>query len=351
MKPLERRFVSPLPVDLRGTLGIHRRGPDDPTLRFSRDGSAWRATRTPEGPATIRLVPVARGHDGGAPDNATGADATGGASGARAEAVGSATVIRARAWGPGAAWALEQAPELVGAEEDPAAFAAFATLVDAVGPPLLASALARYQGIRIGRTRRVLEALVPTIIEQKVTGDEARAAFVALVRRHGEPAPGPWDGDPGRSARPAQLRVPPSPEVLAGLPGYAYHPLGLERRRADAVRFTAARSNRVEECVDLPLADAYARLRALPLVGPWTAAEVGLRALGDPDVVSVGDFHLAHAVCWALAGEERGTDERMLELLAPYAGHRARVIRLIEAGGIRAPRRGPRMAPRSIAGI
>jgi 3-methyladenine DNA glycosylase/8-oxoguanine DNA glycosylase len=199
----------------------------------------------------------------------------------------------------------------------------------------------------------VLEALVPAIIEQKVTGDEARAAFVALVRRHGEPAPGPWEGEgrAGEGRAPAPLRVPPSPDVLAGLPGYTYHPLGLERRRADAIRFAAARAARVEECTDLPLAEAYARLRALPLVGPWTVAEVGLRAFGDPDAVSVGDFHLAHAVGWALAGEERGSDERMLELLAPYAGHRARVIRLIEAGGVRAPRRGPRTAPRSIAGI
>jgi 3-methyladenine DNA glycosylase/8-oxoguanine DNA glycosylase len=195
----------------------------------------------------------------------------------------------------------------------------------------------------------VLEALVPAIIEQKVTGDEAHAAFIALVRRHGEPAPGPWDEPSGR--RPAPMRVPPAPETLAGLPGYAYHPLGLERRRADAIRFAAGRAVRVEECVDLPLSDACARLLALPLVGPWTAAEVGLRALGDADAVSVGDFHLCHTVCWALAGEPRGTDERMLELLAPYAGHRARVIRLIEAAGVHAPRRGPRMAPRSITGI
>ncbi len=315
MEPVERRFVPELPVDLRLTLGIHRRGAGDPTLRFSRDGSAWRASRTPEGPVTLRLVP-----DGDA--------------------------IRAVAWGPGAGWAVEQAPELLGADEDPAAVAAFAGLVAAAGPPLLRTLVARYHAIRMGRTRRVLEALVPAIIEQKVTGDEARAAFVALVRRHGEPAPGPWDG-----RGPALMRVPPAPEVLAGLPGYGYHPLGLERRRADAIRGAAARAARLEECSDLPLAQAYARLRAVPLVGPWSAAEVGLRAFGDPDAVSVGDFHLAHAVCWALAGEERGTDEQMLELLAPYAGHRARVVRLIEAGGIRAPRRGPRMAPRSITGI
>ncbi len=316
MEPLERRFVPSLPVDLRLTLGIHRRGAADPTLRFSRDGSAWRASRTPEGPATLRLVP-----DGAA--------------------------IRAKAWGPGAGWALEQAPELVGADEDPGAAAELADRVAAAGHRLLATLLPRYQGIRIGRTRRVMEALVPAIIEQKVTGDEARAAFVALVRRHGEPAPGPWEAE----GRPAQMRVPPSPATLAGLPGYDYHPLGLERRRADAIRAAAARAARVEECADLPLADAYARLRALPLVGPWTAAEVGLRALGDQDAVSVGDFHLRHAVCWALAREERGSDARMLELLAPFAGHRARVIRLIEAAGIHAPRRGPRMEPRSITRI
>ena len=316
MDPLERRFAPSFPVDVRLTLAIHRRGPGDPALRFSSDGSAWRASRTPEGPATLRLM-----GDG---------DTSGS--------------IRVQAWGPGASWAIDQAPELLGADDDPGDFAA---RVAAAGQPLLATLLARYHAVRIGRTRRVMEALVPAIIEQKVTGTESRAAFVALVRRHGEPAPGPWEA----TGRPALLRVPPSADTLAGLPGYAYHPLGLERRRADAIRAAAARATRVEECADMPRADAYARLRALPLVGRWTAAEVGVRALGDPDAVSVGDFHVAHAVCWALAGEERGTDERMLELLAPFASHRARVIRLIEAAGIHAPRRGPRMASRSIAGI
>jgi len=311
VEPLERRFVPTRPVDLRLTLAIHRRGPRDSTMRYSSDGSTWRTTRTPDGPATIRLVPEGSG-------------------------------IRAQAWGPGAAWAIEQAPELVGADDDPGDFVALADR-----HPLIRTLLARYHAIRIGRTGRVLEALVPAIIEQKVTGEEARAAFVALVRRHGEPAPGPWEGE----GRPAPMRVVPTSELLAGLPGYAYHPLGLERRRADAIRFAASRAGRVEECARLPLPDAYARLRALPLVGPWTEAEVGLRAFGDPDAVSVGDFHLGAAVCWALAHEEHGSDDRMLELLAPFAGHRARVIRLIEAAGIHAPRRAPRVAGRSIAGI
>jgi len=311
VEPLERRFVPSQPVDLRLTLAIHRRGPADPTMRFSRDGATWRTSRTPEGPATLRLLPAG-------------------------------DAVRTQAWGPGAGWATEQAPELVGADDDPGDFAALVA-----GNPLLRTLLARYHAIRIGRTGRVLEALVPAIIEQKVTGDEARSAFVALIRRHGEPAPGPWEAE----GHPSQMWAAPPPDVLARLPGYAYHPLGLERRRADAIRFAASRATRVEECATMPLPDAYARLRALPLVGPWTAAEVGLRALGDPDAVSVGDFHLGPAICWALAREEHGTDERMLELLAPFAGHRARVIRLIEAAGIHAPRRGPRMAPRSIAGL
>jgi len=308
---LERRFVLSPPADVRLTLGIHRHGVGDPTIRFSRDGSTWRASRTPEGPATLRLV-----REGEA--------------------------IRALAWGPGARWALDQAPELLGADDEPGDLAPLVR-----GSTLLGDLLRRFPGIRVGRTRRVLDALVPAIIEQKVTGTEAGAAYHALIERHGEPAPGPWDAE----RRPARMRLQPSPQRLAGLPGYAYHPLGLDRRRADAIRFAASRAGRVEEASDMALPAAYARLRALPLVGAWTAAEVGLRALGDVDAVSVGDFHLAGAVCWALAGELGGTDARMLELLAPYAGQRARVIRLIEAAGIHAPRRGPRIAARSIAEI
>ena len=78
---------------------------------------------------------------------------------------------------------------------------------------------------------------------------------------------------------------------------------------------------------------------------------MGARAFGDPDVVSVGDVHLPSTVSWALAGEPRATDERMLELLEPFRGQRGRVVRWIESAGIQAPRFGPRMPPRRIAGI
>ncbi len=40
--------------------------------------------------------------------------------------------------------------------------------------------------------------------------------------------------------------------------------------------------------------------------------------------------------------------DRLLELLEPWAGHRARVVRLLGCAGIQAPKRGPSVALRSI---
>jgi 3-methyladenine DNA glycosylase/8-oxoguanine DNA glycosylase len=288
------------PLDLGLTVGIHRHGPADPTTR-RQGGWHARATRTPDGPATVAIC-VRGGR------------------------------LEAEAWGPGADRALAGVPAFAGLDDDPAPIRPAKGLV---------GELARQMpGLRIGRTGNVFEALLPAILEQKVTGTEASDSYRALVLTYGEPAPGPF-----------RLIVAPAAATIARLPYYAFHPLGVERRRADTLRFAAARASRLEEAALLSLEIAYRRLTALPGVGAWTAAEVGLRALGDPDAVSVGDYHLPNLVSWALAGEARADDARMLELLEPYRGQRARVVRLLEASGIRAPRYGPRMAPRSIAGI
>lgn len=99
----------------------------------------------------------------------------------------------------------------------------------------------------------------------------------------------------------------------------------------------------------MELPAAHARLQAFPGVGPWTAAVVALVALGDADAVPIGDYHLAHAVGYALEGTARSSDQRMLELLEPYRGHRGRVIRLLRLMGVSAPKFGPRMPIRDIA--
>ena len=294
-----RTYPATGPLDLRRTLAPLGRGPGDRTLRFL-GNRAWRAMRTPDGPATVAI-----------------------------EHVGD--TLRAEAWGSGAERALDGVPDLLGlAQNHPVLGGAH---------PTVAHLARRFPGVRIPRSGVVFESLVLAILEQKVIGEEARRAWFELIWRYGEAAPGPSE---------TGLRVPPSPATLAALPYYAFHPLGVERRRADLIRRVAARATWFEAIVDLPLADGYARMTAVPGIGPWTAAEVAVRALGDVDAVSVGDFHLPNLVAFALAGEPRGTDARMLELLEPYRGHRARVIRWLELSGIRAPRYGPRLAFRRI---
>jgi 3-methyladenine DNA glycosylase/8-oxoguanine DNA glycosylase len=301
-EPTLRRIRLSAPLDLRLTLAPLRHGGFDPTIRFHGRDQVVRATRTPEGPATQRLRH--RGDE-----------------------------VEVEAWGPGAAWLLEAAPELIGESDDPSVFAP--------GHARLRDLVRRTPGLRMTRTRAVLEAIVPAVLEQKITGLEAGRVRQRLVEVLGEPAPGP----PEVAAR---LFVPPAPETLAALPYFAFHPLGLEQRRAVTIIRLAGRATALEALADGPADVARTRLEALPGVGPWTAAETARIGLGDPDAISVGDYHLPNLVCWMLAGEARGNDERMLELLAPYAGQRGRVQRLLEAAGTGAPRHGPRMPARAI---
>jgi 3-methyladenine DNA glycosylase/8-oxoguanine DNA glycosylase len=284
---------------VRQILSVSRRGPGDPTYLVDPDGTLWRGHRTPDGPVTLRL----RGGYGGP--------------------------VHAEAWGPGSAWALDRVPSMLGAEDDPTGFVP--------DHPVLADAHRRHPHWRIGRSGLVMEALVPAIIEQKVTGQEAFGGFRMLVRRFGEPAPGPG-AERG-------LRVQPSAERLWMVPSWEWLGLHIDPARSRTVVVAARHAAALERTVGLSGEEVDRRLRSLPGIGVWTSAEVRFRAHGDPDAVSFGDYHIAKNVCWALTGED-GDDARMAELLEPYRPHRYRVQRLVELAGIHRPRRGPRMAPR-----
>jgi 3-methyladenine DNA glycosylase/8-oxoguanine DNA glycosylase len=188
--------------------------------------------------------------------------------------------------------------------------------------PLLRYLVRAHPGLRIGRTDAVFETALCVTLEQRVPTRDAWRSWRLLVRALGEPAPGPLPG----------LFAPPAPERVAATPYYVFHRFGVERRRAEILRRLAIVATRLEETAGLALDAAYARLRAISGVGPWTAGHVAMLALGDCDAVFIGDLHLPHLVSSALAGERRGSDERMLELLEPYRGHRARVVRLLLAG-------------------
>jgi 3-methyladenine DNA glycosylase/8-oxoguanine DNA glycosylase len=291
-------FALPFPLDLTMTLGPLRRGPSDPTTRFGPDG-VWRAARTPDGPATLRLRQ-------------------------------GANRLVTEAWGVGSRWLIGKVPSLLGFDDQPETFKPASRL--------LWDLHRHHPGLRLGRTGLVFEALLPTILEQKVPGVEAYASYARLVYALGEPAP----GDAG-------LMVPPSPQRVSTTPYWAVHRFGIERRRFAVIQLVASRAARLETTTTMEPAEARRLLTSLPGIGPWSAAEVSAVAYGERDVVSLGDYHLPHQVAWALGGEVRGTDARMLELLEPYRGHRARVIRLLTLGGIQAPRFGPRMRLRRIA--
>ena len=298
--PLERRYRPSGPLDLDATLGPHRRGRSDPCHRVGSDGAHWRTWRTPNGAATLRL----------AADPAAGE-------------------ISTQAWGAGADWALDGVPSLLGVGDDWAGLD--------LPPGRVRDARRRLPGMRLSSSGRVFEALVPAILEQLVTGIEAHRTWTALVRRFGEPAPGP---------APVGMAVLPSPTAIRSITDWEWHRIGLDGARRRTLLSAASVAPRLEEVGALAAEAAMRRLMTFRGIGVWTAAEVVQRSHGAGDVVSVGDYHLPNAVGFLFTGSPRTDDAGMLAILEPYRPHRQRVVRLVEATGVAAPRYGPRMALR-----
>ncbi|HEX7738362.1 MAG TPA: DNA-3-methyladenine glycosylase 2 family protein [Marmoricola sp.] len=286
------------PCPVAQVFAPYRHGSGDPTYRVDRDGTIWRAFGTPEGPATLRVRAVA-------------ADAR----------------VDLDAWGPGATWAVAAAPRMLGAEDDPTGFEP--------EHPVLRAAWRRHRHWRVGGSGLVMDSLLPAIIEQKVTGQEAFGAYARLVRRFGTRAPGPRE----------DLWVAPGADTLRAIPSWEWLKLPVDGGRSRPI-LAAARVAASLERLALEGSAALDRgLRSLPGIGVWTSAEVRQRVLGDADAVSFGDFHVAKEVGWALTGEELD-DDGLAEVLAPYRPHRYRVQALVSLSGSHRPRRGPRLAPR-----
>ncbi|WP_432495581.1 DNA-3-methyladenine glycosylase family protein [Kineococcus gypseus] len=294
--PLVRRWRPSWELDLACTVSVLRRGAHDPTFRREADGSVRRATRTPEGPAQLHLVPL-RG----------------------------CGEVEARAWGPGARWALDGVPDLLGAGDT-----THAEFEPRREHTALREAWRAHPCWRQPRTRAVFEALAASALEQVVTTREAFAGWRRLVLRFGEPAPGP-EG----------VWVPPAPRDWLEVPSWEWLAAGVELRRRKVTILAAPRAAALERTLAMDEAGADRALRSLPGVGVWTSAEVRARAHGHPDAFSFGDLHVAANVSWALTGEVLD-DAGCAEVIECYRGHRYRVQRLLTLAGASRPRRGPR---------
>ncbi|GMQ97556.1 MAG: 3-methyladenine DNA glycosylase [Acidimicrobiia bacterium] len=278
------------PFDLGSTTRVLKVGSRD------RDGAWWWATQTSCGPGTIR---VARTHGG----------------------------VEAESWGPGGELLLDRLATLIGADD----------VVGIEGDNAnVADLLRRSAATRLGATGAVFESTVLTVLGQLVTKTESTEARRRLVHRFGQPGPGPNQS----------LTMFPRPEVIAALTYDDLHDAGVERKRASTVIEVARRSKRLDEILGMDNDAARRRLSAVRGIGPWTTEIVMGVAYGDKDAVPPGDYHLPNSIAFALAGEARGDDQRMFELLEPYRPERRRVVVALKVAGVHAPRYGPKSAVR-----
>ncbi|MHA7268179.1 DNA-3-methyladenine glycosylase family protein [Arthrobacter sp. HLT1-20] len=290
------------PYSLHETLGIIGRGPRDKTVHLA-PHAAWLAFNTAGGPATVGITQ--HGQE-----------------------------LRIRTWGSGGEHALATVPALLGVHDDWSAFdtPGFAATL----PRAVREARRRHHAVRLPSTGRMVDALVPAILEQKVTSLEAHRSYATLLRRFGAKAPGVG------SDVPHDLLVAPTPAQWATIPSWEWHQAGVGPQRSATVLRMLRSASGLERLAQLPAADAGAKMQSIPGIGVWTAAEVTQRTHGDADQVAVGDYHLAAYVGWALAGKPVD-DAGMLELLEPWRGHRQRVVRMLQLSGFRKPAFGPRM--------
>jgi 3-methyladenine DNA glycosylase/8-oxoguanine DNA glycosylase len=301
-----RRVLQTADIDLRATMKPIGVFTSDPTTRWGSNSFA-KAVLTPAGPGTMQLTWNGRGH------------------------------TTAEAWGSGASWLLDRAPHWAGLHDSPEGF--HPTI-----HPRIAELARRRPGIRLPAAGVIWQELLLVLLGQRVTTQEALKSWRRIVDAWGEPAPGPLE-----------LRLPPAPAVVASMTYVDLHRFNVERRRADAILLAARRANRLEEAAEMTPADARVRLSALPGLGVWTATSVITASHGDPDTIVLRDYGLPTMVNHAFTGDARrlpadeGGDEIMCRHLAPWTGHRQRIVRLLYTAGVSAPRRGPRMRNPDIA--
>lgn len=291
-------LLVPKAFSLGRTMLMQRFGNGDPTAAVAWDDSFAKAGRTPNGPVAIHLE-----HD-----RAT-------------------QKISVKSWGPGASWLLDRASAWLGEGDTPHVLQHLLDELDDLPARRILSWIKEVRGMHLGRSPFPGEIHTSFALQQRVTFAAACMSHHALVRRYGEPAPGPLG-----------LWLFPTYAALKALPSYTLFELGIDRNRAIALLEAARMATRIQALAGVaPLDEVRKLLRAIPRTGVWTAESVLGYGFGDPDAVPLGDVHLPHMVSFALADEPFTSDDRMVELLEPYRGQRFRVLRTLILAAPRRP--------------
>ena len=291
-------FSRPESYAFESTLRFQRIGRRDPTFHLT-DSDAFRAWRTPTGPATLHV------RDTG-------------------------TILKAQAWGPGAQWAIDHADRLLGLKDDPGVFRP--------EHPKLARLVQVHHGLLLSDCADLVGSLLRVSVQQLWTWQEAASSWRKIHDHLGEPAPGP-----------APLRMLPPYDILARQPSWKLQSAGLPEKRAATFLRIAQAAHRLQEAYNLQRNQRLRIMQSLPGVGAWTAESVLGMHLGDPDALPPGDVHLPRTVRFAMTGEDaRTSDDEMFEMLEPFRPNRFRVMRLIYAAKLTPPRSFPKREVRWI---
>ena len=261
------------PFDLRRSLGSLRVGPYDPTCRLA--GGFEKAFWSPGGPCTLRFTPE-----------------------------------RLEVTGPGTAWCVEHCGRSLCFQDGP---------VERPVHPVLRDCFQRLPGLRFVSVPWISDLAAGLVIQQRVTFEEAMRSYRQIIERYGDKSPC------------GNLRLPLSREQWLGLSCARLQSFNLDQKRAVTLLRVADLSRKIDRLYLGDYAAARDLLSKIPGIGPWTREGLLGSALGDPDAVQTGDVWLPHTVTFALTGDSWGSDERMVELLEPYAGYRLKVIRWLMA--------------------
>jgi AraC family transcriptional regulator of adaptative response / DNA-3-methyladenine glycosylase II len=141
-------------------------------------------------------------------------------------------------------------------------------------------------GIRVPGSFDLFETAISIILGQLVSVEQAKSKLKVLIQNFGRKI---GDYESG------EVFEFPSPATLATA---AIEKIGIPKTRADAVRelSQAVADGSINFGSHIGFSEAVDRLLTIRGIGPWTAAMIAMRCLGDPDAFPEADLIINRAI-------------------------------------------------------